>query len=127
MKKSSNDMASAAERTRSGAAHTVGGAEESARNLAAVPERAATLEALQRQLTAWRSETADPLLSSDNLRRLTEEVRAITSKDTGKSLQWGYPDYFFGREPAAATPTPTAKKKKKKGGKSKAGNYPSSI
>ena len=35
-------------------------------------------------------------------------------KDTGKSLQWGYPDYFFGREPAAPTATPTSNKRKKK-------------
>jgi N-sulfoglucosamine sulfohydrolase len=84
------------------------------RNLATQPEHAATLEALQRQLTEWRRETADPLLNETNLRRLTTEVRAVSSKSAGKELQWGYPDYFFGREPAAPTPAPAAKKKKKR-------------
>lgn len=85
------------------------------RNLAAAPAHAATLAELQRELAAWRDETADPLLSETNLHRLTTEVRAVTSKSAGKELQWGYPDYFFGREPAALKPAPGTTKKRKKG------------
>ncbi|MEY3458160.1 MAG: hypothetical protein RL215_1317 [Planctomycetota bacterium] len=82
------------------------------RNLADSPEHAATLEDLQRQLSDWRKETADPLLNESNLLRLTAEVRAVTSKSAGKEIQWGYPDYFFGREPSAPHPAPAARKKK---------------
>lgn len=82
------------------------------RNLAAVPEHAATLAELQKQLTAWREQTKDPLLDPQNLARLTAEVTAVKSKSDGEQFAWGYPDYFFGKEPAA-TPPPTKKKKKK--------------
>ena len=35
-----------------------------------------------------------------NLSRLTAEVTSVQSKAAGKELGWGYPDYFFGQEPA---------------------------
>lgn len=69
------------------------------RNLAAVPEHAATLGELTQALTRWRQSTRDPLLEAQNLARLTAEVSAVKSKSEGKKLTWGYPDYFFGREP----------------------------
>jgi N-sulfoglucosamine sulfohydrolase len=80
-------------------------------NLAADPALAATLTELQTQLTAWREQTTDPILDPQNLVRLTDEVTAIKSKAEGKQRPWGYPDYFFGKEPSATPPT---KKKKKK-------------
>jgi hypothetical protein len=81
-------------------------------NLAADPALAATLTELQTQLTAWREQTQDPLLDPQNLARLTTEVTAINSKANGKQRPWGYPDYFFGKEPT--TPSQPSKKKKKK-------------
>lgn len=80
-------------------------------NLAADPARAATLTELQTQLTAWREQTTDPLLDPQNLARLTAEVTAIKSKADGKQRPWGYPDYFFGKEPT--TPSKPSKKKKR--------------
>ena len=81
------------------------------RNLATAPEHAVTLADLQKQLTAWREQTKDPLLDPNNLMRLTAEVSAVKSKSEGKQLIWGYPDYFFGKEPSS-TPPPAKKKKK---------------
>ncbi len=80
------------------------------RNLAESGEHAAVLADLKQQLADWRQETHDPLLDETNLQRLKAEVTAVTKKAEGKSLTWGYPDYFFGREPAA-----TAKPAKRKG------------
>jgi len=60
-----------------------------------------------------------PALDPVNLQRLTTEVTSVKSKAAGKELGWGYPDYFFGREPAVqrdaspATKKPAKKKKKK--------------
>jgi N-sulfoglucosamine sulfohydrolase len=84
------------------------------RNLAASPDHASTLAELQKQLTAWREQTQDPLLNPQNLHRLTAEVTAVKGKSEGKAIAWGYPDYFFGKEPAATTREPPKKKKKKK-------------
>jgi N-sulfoglucosamine sulfohydrolase len=81
-------------------------------NLAAAPEHAATLGELTQALTQWRQNTRDPLLDAKNLTRLTTEVTAINSKANGKQRPWGYPDYFFGKEPT--TPSQPSKKKKKK-------------
>jgi hypothetical protein len=64
-------------------------------------------------LRAWREETRDPLLDPAKLERLSAEVRSIKSKDVGKDYHWGYPDYFFGREPAA-TEAPLKRKRKNK-------------
>lgn len=84
-------------------------------NLAAAPEHAATLGELTRALTQWRQSTHDPLLDAKNLTRLTAEVSAVKSKSEGKQLHRGYPDYFFGKEPATPTsPSKPSKKKKKK-------------
>jgi hypothetical protein len=84
-------------------------------NLAAAPEHAATLGELNQALTQWRQNTRDPLLDAKNLTRLTAEVSAVKSKSEGKQLTWGYPDYFFGKEPATPTsPSKPSKKKKKK-------------
>jgi len=85
------------------------------RNLADSPAHAAILADLAGRIEAWRRETGDPLLDPANLRRLTAEVAAVRSKAAGRDLQWGYPDYFFGREPAAAAPpAETAPRKKRK-------------
>lgn len=84
-------------------------------NLAVAPEHAATLGELTQALTQWRERTRDPLLDAKNLTRLTAEVSAVKSKSEGKQLTWGYPEYFFGNEPATpASPSKTSKKKKKK-------------
>jgi N-sulfoglucosamine sulfohydrolase len=84
-------------------------------NLAASPEHASTLVDLQTQLTNWREQTKDPLLDPKNLQSLTAEVTAVTNKSEGKSRQWGYVDYFFGK---ASIPT-TVESGKKKGKKGK--------
>ena len=84
------------------------------RNLAASPDHTAILADLQRQLTTWREQTKDPLLDPQNLQRLTAEVTAVKGKADGKSIAWGYPDYFFGKEPAPTTVEPTKEKKRKK-------------
>jgi len=81
------------------------------RNLAETPEHAATLAELTQALTQWRHRTQDPLLDAQNLARLTAEVSAVKFKSDGKQLTWGYPEYFFGKEPV--TPTTPPKKKKK--------------
>jgi N-sulfoglucosamine sulfohydrolase len=74
------------------------------RSLADLPRHAATLADLSQALTAWREETSDPLLDPRNLERLTAEVAAVTNKADGKRFNWGYPDYFFGKEPATTAP-----------------------
>ncbi len=89
------------------------------RNLADSPGHAAALGELKQALADWREETKDPLLDSANLERLTAEVTAVQSKAAGKESGWGYPDYFFDREPtvkrdASSTTGKPAKKKKKK-------------
>lgn len=87
------------------------------RNLAESPAHAAILADLAGRLDAWRRETGDPLLDPANLRRLTAEVTAVRSKAGGRELRWGYPEYFFGREPAPAeastTGEPRAGRKKR--------------
>ena len=70
------------------------------RDLAAEPQHADMLHELQQALLQWRRETGDPLLNPALLQRLTAEVQAVSDKAAGRQLQWGYPDYFFGREPA---------------------------
>lgn len=75
------------------------------RNLAGSPAHAAILADLAGRLDAWRRGTGDPLLDPANLNRLTAEVTAVRSKSAGRELSWGYPDYFFGREPAPAAPS----------------------
>ena len=77
------------------------------RNLADSPAHAAILADLKGRLDAWRRETGDPLLDPANLRRLTAEVTAVRSKSAGRELRWGYPEYFFGREPAPAEASTT--------------------
>ena len=81
------------------------------RNLAGEPRHAKILKKLQQQLAFWRAQTNDPLLKDENLLRLKAEIRSVKNKKTAKSRPWGYPDYFFGREPA---PAPPAKKKNTK-------------
>jgi len=82
------------------------------RNLADEPAHASTLRELQHQLITWRQQTDDPLLQEQNLRRLTEEVRDKAGRRKDKDYVWGYPDYFFGREPAANEIQPIKKKKR---------------
>lgn len=87
-------------------------------NLTGSAEHAAVFSDLKQRLATWREQTQDPLLSPTNLRRLKAEVYAVRSKADGKKLSWGYPDYFFGREPlhksdnAPAGGKPAKKKKK---------------
>ncbi len=84
------------------------------RNLTGSAEHAAVFADLKQRLLTWREETQDPLLNPTNLTRLKAEVYSVKKKADGKQLAWGYPDYFFGKEPATATVEPTKKKKKKK-------------
>lgn len=89
------------------------------RNLADSADHAAAFAELKQALADWREKTKDPLLDPANLKRLTAEVTAVKSKAAGKDSGWGYPDYFFGREPAVnrdtspATGKPAKKRKKK--------------
>ncbi|MFN9602281.1 MAG: sulfatase [Planctomycetota bacterium] len=64
-------------------------------NLAEMPDHQTRLQELIAALQTWRTETRDPLLNPETLRRLTEEVRSIGKKAEGKDYSWGYPDYFF--------------------------------
>jgi hypothetical protein len=82
------------------------------RNLADAAEQAAVLADLKQQLAAWRRQTQDPLRDEANLKRLTAEIQAVSRKAEGQTLAWGYPDYFFGREPAPAA-APLRKKGRK--------------
>jgi N-sulfoglucosamine sulfohydrolase len=90
------------------------------RNLADSLDHAAACAELKQALADWREETRDPLLDPANLERLTAEVTAVQSKAAGKEAGWGYPDYFFGREPtvkrdassASERPAKTRKRKK---------------
>ena len=65
-------------------------------NLAEKPENRAVFEELRTVLADWRRRMKDPLLSADNLKRLTAEV--ADRWKTGaykKKMDWKYPDYFF--------------------------------
>lgn len=84
-------------------------------DLSSSPEHASILRELQTALLGWRQQTQDPLLDPDNLAKLSAEVRSIHSKNLGHKHQWGYPDYFFGREPAVG---PSAFKPKKRSAQS---------
>jgi N-sulfoglucosamine sulfohydrolase len=75
-------------------------------NLAADPAHAAARDRLAAALAAWRRESADPLLDPALVRRFQDEVRGQPKKKEAAKHRWGYPDYFFGREPPAATPVP---------------------
>lgn len=87
------------------------------RDLAGDSAHAATLVRLQRELARWREQTADPLLQSANLARLTAEIDRA-SKQEARVQSWDYPYYFLGQEPPpkpdAAATEGTAKKKRKK-------------
>ncbi len=88
-------------------------------NLTASPTHVAAFADLKQRLLAWREQTHDPLLNPTNLARLKAEVYAVSSKAEGKAIDWGYPYYFFGKEPpvhrdtSPATEKPAKKKKKK--------------
>ncbi len=82
------------------------------RNLGAAPEHAAAFAELRQQLATWREQTADPLLNTAHLQRLKAEVTAKRTKGESKSGTWGYPDYFFGREPVEPSAQPGKKKGK---------------
>jgi N-sulfoglucosamine sulfohydrolase len=90
------------------------------RNLTASPEHATVFADLKQRLLAWREQTHDPLLNPTNLARLKAEVYAVSSKAEGKAIDWGYPYYFFGKEPpvqrdtSPATEKPAKKNKKKR-------------
>ena len=65
-------------------------------NLAETSEHRAVFEELKAVLADWRRRMKDPLLSKDNLKRLTAEV--ADRWKTGsykKKMDWKYPDYFF--------------------------------
>jgi N-sulfoglucosamine sulfohydrolase len=87
------------------------------RDLADSPEHAAIFGELRQCLATWREQTQDPLLNPANLQRLKAEVYSVKRKADGKALSWGYPDYFFGKEPARrenAGPTTEKSVKKKR-------------
>jgi N-sulfoglucosamine sulfohydrolase len=90
------------------------------RNLTGSAKHAAVFADLKQRLLTWREQTQDPLLNPTNLTRLKAEVYAVKGKADGKAIAWGYPDYFFGKEPAvnrdttSATEKPVKKKRKKK-------------
>jgi len=90
------------------------------RNLTGSAEHAAVFADLKQRLLTWREQTQDPLLNPTNLTRLKAEVYAVKGKADGKAIAWGYPDYFFGKEPAVKRDTapetekPVKKKRKKK-------------
>jgi N-sulfoglucosamine sulfohydrolase len=87
-------------------------------NLADSPAHAALLADLRRRLDDWRQQTQDPLREPALLARFKAEVYAVKNKAAGKELHWGYPDYFFGREPAVSgAPAPETPAKKKQGRK----------
>jgi N-sulfoglucosamine sulfohydrolase len=85
-------------------------------NLTASPEHTAVFADLKQRLLAWREQTHDPLLNPTNLARLKAEVYAVGSKAEGKAIDWGYPYYFFGKEPPVQRETspPAGKPAKKK-------------
>jgi len=73
-------------------------------NLAADAEHAEPLAMLKARLLEWRTQTNDPLLDPDNLKRLKAEIDACASDGEFRKerLQLSYPDYFF-RMPAPIT------------------------
>jgi arylsulfatase A-like enzyme len=77
------------------------------------PQHASILTELQKQLTTWREQTQDPLLDPQKLERLTAEITVVRSKSDERASTWGYPDYFFGKEPPKTTMEPAGKKRKK--------------
>jgi N-sulfoglucosamine sulfohydrolase len=86
------------------------------RDLSADPAQAATRARLQGELDRWRAQTADPLLKSGNLAKLTAEIERA-SKQEARAQSWDYPYYFFGQEPPArdaAAAEGTGRKKRKK-------------
>ena len=70
-------------------------------NLTDSPAHAEIFAGLKLRLAQWREQTGDPLLDEAILQRLKSEVTSMPNKATAKKYTWGYPDYFFGREPAA--------------------------
>ena len=68
------------------------------RDLTESSEHAAAFRELRETLETWRTETHDPLLDKDNLRRLKAEIMACmpggTDPDKAK-LTLTYPEYFF--------------------------------
>lgn len=66
-------------------------------NLADSASHAEVLAELTRQLSAWRSQTHDPLLDRENLQRLKTEVTSVKNKKAAKKQGWNYPDYFFAK------------------------------
>lgn len=79
-------------------------------NLVNDPKHTDIVKELATKLVSWREETKDPLLKQSNLLRLTDEVRSMKSKDIAKDYRWGYPNYFFGIEPATGKNPPKKKK-----------------
>lgn len=73
------------------------------RNLVSDDEYGETLTRLKNQLAQWRTRTNDPLLNSNNLKRLKAEVEAciVNGKADKSRLELTYPDYFFTTSAAA--------------------------
>lgn len=67
-------------------------------NLAGDLRYAEQLQELQSVLLQWRTDTQDPLLDPEKLRRLTAEVRAVNRKSDAKDWKWKYPDYLTEQE-----------------------------
>lgn len=68
-------------------------------NLAESPEHQEQLNRLQRELSRWRTETADPMRDPQNVKRLKAEIDASVVDGTPQKdrLELTYPDYFFSR------------------------------
>jgi N-sulfoglucosamine sulfohydrolase len=66
-------------------------------NLATDAAHAAVLVELKQQLVAWRTDTKDPLLNRDNLKRLKSEIDAciVNGEARKERLDLTYPEYFF--------------------------------
>ncbi len=71
------------------------------RNLVNDVDHAATLEELKTTLADWRDRTKDPLLNTENLKRLKTEIEAcIVDGNANKGrLKLTYPAYFFSNRP----------------------------
>jgi N-sulfoglucosamine sulfohydrolase len=67
------------------------------RNLATDPRHAAVLAELIKALATWRSQTNDPLLNVDTLKRLQAELNAcfVNGEPRKDRLTLTYTDYFF--------------------------------
>ena len=72
-------------------------------------EHAEIFADLKQRLTQWRKQSPDPLLDPAVLQRLKEEIYSVQRRAVARDYHWGYPDYFFGREPEVSNEADPAK------------------